>query len=185
MEGHPAVELEVFAASKMAMSVSALRATGEDLGSFARAWTIPLGFHPFSFSLGTHTPRKLRKESWCNVKPGRSLWRNSARAILPVSRAISSWPSNACGRPDNCRGMSIFAPPNRPCAAAGAEGRDKDTKPVYIDFESYLFLEIFHRWLTKAGELEITEMLPTPDQFLWREPDGRQTFELRTQIIPR
>ena len=68
---------------------------------------------------------------------------------------------------------------------SGAEGRDKDTKPVYIDFESYLFLEIFHRWLTKAGELEISEMLPTPDQLLWQEPDGRRTFELRTQIIPR
>ncbi len=39
---------------------------------------------------------------------------------------------------------------------SGAEGRDKDTKPVFIDLESYLFLEIFHRWLTKAGELEVT-----------------------------
>ena len=66
-----------------------------------------------------------------------------------------------------------------------SEGRDKDTKPGYIDCESYLFLEIFHRWLTKAGELEVTEMLPTPDQLLWQEPDGRRTFELRTQIIPR
>ena len=68
---------------------------------------------------------------------------------------------------------------------SGVEGRDKDTKPVFIDLESYLFLEIFHRWLTKAGELEVTEMLPAPDQLLWQEPDGRRTFELRTQIIPR
>ena len=68
---------------------------------------------------------------------------------------------------------------------SGAEGRDKDTKPVFIDFESYLFLEIFHRWLTKSGELEITEMLPTPDDLWWREADGRRTFELRTLIIPR
>ena len=36
-----------------------------------------------------------------------------------------------------------------------------------------------------AGELEVTEMLPAPDQLLWQEPDGRRTFELRTQIIPR
>ncbi len=68
---------------------------------------------------------------------------------------------------------------------SGAEGRDKDTKPVYIDLESYLFLEIFHRWLGKAGELEVTEMLPDPDHLLWQEKDGRRTFELRTQIIPR
>jgi hypothetical protein len=67
---------------------------------------------------------------------------------------------------------------------SGAEGRDKDTKPVFIDLESYLFLEIFYRWLTKAGELEVTEMLPAPDQLLWQEPDGRHTFELRTLIVP-
>jgi hypothetical protein len=67
---------------------------------------------------------------------------------------------------------------------SGAEGRDKDTKPVYIDLESYLFLEIFYRWLTKAGELEITEMLPDPNHLLWQEADGRRTFELRTQIVP-
>ncbi|MBA3650107.1 MAG: hypothetical protein H0W66_01170 [Chthoniobacterales bacterium] len=68
---------------------------------------------------------------------------------------------------------------------SGVEGRDKDTKPVYLDLESYLFLEILHRWLGKAGELEVTEMLPSPDQLLWQEPDGRRTFELRTQVIPR
>jgi hypothetical protein len=68
---------------------------------------------------------------------------------------------------------------------SGVEGRDKDTKPVFIDLESYLFLEILHRWLTKAGELEVTEMLPTPDQLLWHDADGRRTFELRTLILPR
>ena len=67
---------------------------------------------------------------------------------------------------------------------SGAEGRDKDTKPVFIDLESYLFLEIFHGWLTKAGELEVTEMLPNPDHLLWQENDGRRTFELRTLIVP-
>jgi hypothetical protein len=68
---------------------------------------------------------------------------------------------------------------------SGAEGRDKDTKPVFIDLESYLSLEIFHRWLQKAGELEVTEMLPDPEHLLWQEPDGRRTFELRTLIVPR
>jgi hypothetical protein len=40
-------------------------------------------------------------------------------------------------------------------------------------------------WLTKAGELEITEMLPDPEDLCWREADGRRTFELRTLIVPR
>jgi hypothetical protein len=68
---------------------------------------------------------------------------------------------------------------------SGAEGRDKDTKPVFIDLESYLFLEIFQRWLTKSGEIEVTEMLPDPDHLCWQEADGRRTFELRTLIVPK
>ena len=76
-------------------------------------------------------------------------------------------------------------PTEKALRRSGVEGRDKDTKPVFIDLESYMFLEILHRWLTKAGELEVTEMLPTPDQLLWQEADGRRTFELRTLILPR
>jgi hypothetical protein len=68
---------------------------------------------------------------------------------------------------------------------SGAEGRDKDTKPVFVDLESYLFLEIFHRWLVKAGEIEVTEMLPDAEDLFWKESDGRHSFELRTLIVPR
>jgi hypothetical protein len=76
-------------------------------------------------------------------------------------------------------------PTERALRRSGGEGRDKDTKPVFIDLESYLFLEIFHRWLTKAGELELTEMLPDPEHLLWKDKDGRHTFEIRTLIVPR
>ena len=76
-------------------------------------------------------------------------------------------------------------PTEQTLRCSGAESRDKDTKPVFVDLESYLFLEIFHRWLMKAGEIEVTEMLPTPEQLLWKEPDGQRTFELRTLIVPR
>ena len=89
-------------------------------------------------------------------------------------RAAKGWPRHIYIRPSE-----------QALRRSGAEGRDKDTKPVYVDLESYLFLEIFHRWLTKAGELEVSEMLPDPDHLLWREPDGRRSFELRTQIVPR
>jgi hypothetical protein len=27
--------------------------------------------------------------------------------------------------------------------------------------------------------------LPDPDDLLWQEQDGRRSFELRTQIVPR
>ena len=165
----------------------ALRERGSHryLGSFARAWIIPLGFHPFSFSLGGHTPRLrcgkviVQRETWTVAleELGAGDFTGVSRdLVLAVERlrAARQLPRHVYIRPSE-----------QALRRSGAEGRDKDTKPVYIDFESYLFLEIFHRWLTKAGELEISEMLPTPDQLLWQEPDGRRTFELRTQIIPR
>jgi hypothetical protein len=88
-------------------------------------------------------------------------------------RAAKGWPRYIYIRPSE-----------QALRRSGAEGRDKDTKPVFIDLESYLFLEIFHGWLTKAGELEVIEMLPDPEHLLWQEKDGRRTFELRTQIVP-
>jgi hypothetical protein len=163
----------------------ALRCNGEYLGSFARNWVIPLGFHPFLFTMGPHTPR-LR----CGrVVVQRRAWTVSAKELgggnfsgisrdLVVAierlRAAKDWPR-----------FIYIRPSEQALRRSGAENRDKDTKPVFIDLESYLFLEIFHRWLTKAGELEVTEMLPAPDELLWREGDGRRTFELRTLLCPR
>ncbi len=89
-------------------------------------------------------------------------------------RAEKGWPRHIYVRPTE-----------QALRRSGAEGRDKDTKPVYVDLESYLSLEIFHRWLSKSGELEVTEMLPDPDHLCWQESDGRRTFELRTLVVPR
>ncbi len=154
------------------------------LGSFTRNWIIPLGFHPFSFSCGRHTPR-LR----CgNVIVQRRAW-VIALDELPrgdytgISRDLVLAVEQLRAKRDLPRFVYI-RPTEQALRRSGAEGRDKDTKPVFVDLESYLFLEIFHRWLTKAGELEVTEMLPTPDQLLWKELDGRRTFELRTLIVP-
>ncbi|MBA3833216.1 MAG: hypothetical protein H0X34_15240 [Chthoniobacterales bacterium] len=181
----PPAETEVFINEANGDVGLRRRGSHEYLGSFARAWVIPLGFHPFSFSLGRHTPR-LR----CGkVIVQRRSWRVGAEELgsdnfTGVSRDLVIAVERLHARRDLPRHIYI-----RPTEAAlrrsGAEGRDKDTKPVYVDLESYLFLEIFHRWLGKAGELEVTETLPDPDHLLWQEKDGRRTFELRTQIIPR
>ncbi|MGI9114888.1 MAG: lantibiotic dehydratase [Chthoniobacterales bacterium] len=163
----------------------ALRRGAEYLGSLARNWVIPLGFHPFLFTIAPNTPR-LR----CGrVVVQRRAWSVSAEElgagdfsgvsrdlVLAVEklRAAKDWPR-----------FIYIRPSEQALRRSGAENRDKDTKPVFIDLESYLFLEIFHRWLTKAGELEVTEMFPAPDQLLWQEDDGRRTFEMRTLICPR
>jgi hypothetical protein len=160
------------------------RAGGEYLGSFARAWLIPLGFHPFLFGRAPHMPRLrcgrviVQRRSWTitfeELPPGNytGVSRSLVVAIERL-RAAKGWPRYVYIRPSE-----------QALRRSGVEGRDKDTKPVFIDFESYLFLEIFHGWLTKAGELEVTEMLPDPHHLLWQEKDGRRTFELRTQMVP-
>jgi hypothetical protein len=159
--------------------------THDYLGSFARNWIIPLGFHPFHFGRAPHIPRLrcgkviVQRRSWTvglgELAPG-NYSGVSRDLILAVEhlRAEKNWPRHIYIRPTE-----------QALRRSGAEGRDKDTKPVYIDLESYLSLEIFHRWLTKSGELEVTEMLPDPDHLCWQETDGRRTFELRTLIVPR
>jgi hypothetical protein len=159
--------------------------THEHLGSFARAWLIPLGFHPFSFGRSPHMPRLrcgkvvVQRRSWTvrlEELPLGDYTGVSRDLVVAVEqlRATRDLPRHVYIRPTE-----------QALRRSGAVGRDKDTKPVYIDLESYLSLEIFHRWLVKAGELDVTEMLPDPQHLCWREQDGRRTFELRTLIVPR
>ena len=157
----------------------------EHLGSFARAWVIPLGFHPFQFGMAPHTPR-LR----CgNVVVQRQTWTVKADDVIPGKyTGVSSQLVVAVEKlraEKNLPRFVFIRPTEQALRRSGAEGRDKDTKPVFVDLESYLFLEIFYRWLVKAGEIEVTEMLPGPKHLFWKEPGGRHSFELRTLIVPR
>ena len=181
----PPAETEVFINQQNDDIALRRRGSHEYLGSFARAWIMPLGFHPFNFSLGKHTPRLrcgkvvVQRRAWSvglDELSGGDFTGVSRDLVVAVERLRAD------------RGLPRYIyirPTEQALRRSGGEGRDKDTKPVFVDLESYLFLEIFHRWLVKAGELEVTEMLPDPEHLLWREADGRRTFELRTQIIPR
>jgi len=180
----PSAEIEVFADDANGDVALRRRGSGEYLGSLARGWWMALGFHPFLFGRAPHMPRLrcgkviVQRRSWTvsleEMPAGNytGVSRNLVAAIERL-RAAKGWPRHIYIRPSE-----------QALRRSGAEGRDKDTKPVFIDLESYLFLEIFHGWLTKAGELEVIEMLPDPEQLLWQEKDGRRTFELRTQIVP-
>ncbi len=181
----PPAEIEVYVEDKTGDVCLRTRGAREYLGSFARAWVIPLGFHPFHFGRTPHMPRLrcgrviVQRRSWTITQEelGQGDFTGISRdLVLAIERlrAAKDWPRYIYIRPSE-----------QALRRSGAEGRDKDTKPVFIDLESYLFLEIFHRWLTKAGELEVSEMLPSPDDLLWQEEDGRRSFELRTQIVPR
>jgi hypothetical protein len=155
------------------------------LGSFARNWIISLGFHPFQFGMAPQMPRLrcgkiiVQRRAW--VVTAEEFGRGNYAGISPdLVLAIERLRAQR----DLPRYVFI-RPTEQALRRSGAEGRDKDTKPVFVDLESYLFMEIFHRWLTRAGEIEVTEMLPDPDHLLWKEPDGHRTFELRTLIVPR
>jgi len=181
----PPAEAEVYVDESSGDVCLRKRVSQEHLGSFARFWLIPLGFHPFYFGRAPHMPRLrcgnviVQRRSWTlglnELKPGD--YTGISRKLLIAFdqlRAEKEWPR-----------YIYIRPTEQALRRSGAEGRDKDTKPVFIDLESYLSLEIFHRWLKKAGELEITEMLPDPEHLCWQEADGRRTFELRTLIVPR
>jgi hypothetical protein len=181
----PPAEIDVFVDEASGDVGLRTRTSREYLGSFARAWVIPLGFHPFLFGRAPHMPRLrcgkviVQRRSWTvnfEELPAGDYTGISRNLFVAIERlrAAKGWPRYVYIRPSE-----------QALRRSGAEGRDKDTKPVFIDFESYLFLEIFHGWLSKAGELEVSEMLPDPDHLLWQETDGRRTFELRTQIVPK
>ncbi|HEY6003101.1 MAG TPA: hypothetical protein VIV57_09505, partial [Anaeromyxobacter sp.] len=162
-----------------------IRSAGRDCGSFARSWVPALGFHPFLFSLGAHTPRLLvgdvvvQRETWTLSRadlPRAPYAPGAPELLLDVDRlrARTGIPRHVYVRPTEGAVRRL-----------GAGGRDKDVKPVFLDLESEPFLEILARWMARHGELEVSEMLPGPGELLWREADGRRTFELRTLIVPR
>ena len=181
----PPAEVEVYIEESSGDICLRTRGSHVHLGSFARAWVIPLGFHPFFFGRAPHMPRLVcgktivQRRSWTvtlDELHGGDFTGISRQLVLAIEQLRSA---------RELPRYLYIRPTEQALRRSGVEGRDKDTKPVFIDLESYLSLEIFHRWLTKAGEVEITEMLPDPDHLLWQEADGRRTFELRTLIVPR
>ncbi len=181
----PTAETEVFINEASGDVALRKRGSREYLGSFSRYWIIPLGFHPFYFGRGPHMPRLrcgkviVQRESWTVTADelGTGNFTGVSRdLVIAIERLRIA---------RNLPRFVYIRPTEQALRRSGAEGRDKDTKPIFIDFESYLFIEIFHRWLTKAGQVEVTEMFPDPDHLLWQESDGRRTFELRTLIVPR
>ncbi|HEX9819588.1 MAG TPA: hypothetical protein VGD07_08255, partial [Methylomirabilota bacterium] len=63
-------------------------------------------------------------------------------------------------------------------------GRHKDHKPVFIDLESYLSLDLFASWVRRHGAIQVTEMLPIPEESWWREPEGVYCYEIRALVAP-
>jgi hypothetical protein len=159
---------------------------GDDLGSLIRTFRVLMGMHPFfPFERTPHAPRLrvggtvVQRRAWtvtsAELGEPRPIGLSPSFVVgverLRRDRGVPRWVF-ARARPERYRTYDVLA-------------RDKDLKPLYLDLESPLFLEIFERRLRKYGELVVSEMLPAPDQLVWSEPDGRFVFELRTSVVPR
>jgi hypothetical protein len=162
-----------------------MRAGGRDLGSFARSWVLALGFHPFQLARADHTPRLVlgrtvvQRETW-TVRREELAAAGAELSTLAVARVVDRLRARR-GIPRHV----YVRPTDDAVRRLGAGGRDKDVKPFYVDLESWPFLQLLARAIAKHGEVEVTEMLPGPDELLWREPEGRRTFELRVLVVPR
>lgn len=60
----------------------------------------------------------------------------------------------------------------------------EEPKPVYVDFDSPIYCELFARLVGKASQVTLSEMVPTPEQAWLPDGDGEHyTSEFRVVIV--
>lgn len=178
----PASEIEVFI-DEASGDVRTRTLQGELLGSLARDWFVVwIAFHPFLFFRHPHLPRLrvgrcvVQRRTWVIDSSELSAGKfegadpGLVRAVdrLRARHGVPRW---------------VFLRPLPTFFERTLTGKDKDHKPVCIDLESYLGMEVVASWARKYPHLELTEMLPEPDELVWQERGGRYTFELRALVL--
>jgi hypothetical protein len=158
-----------------------------DGGSFSRPllevfalFSLVLGVRSYDpFPPAPHAPRitvgrsVLRRESWRMPASDIDFWRIGDRGQRRA--AATAWAAEA-GMP---RQVFVLAPP--------------EEKPVYIDFESPVLVDLLARMLRNSAEgaspgsvVRITEMLPAPEDCWLPDAAGnRYTSELRIVCVDR
>jgi hypothetical protein len=159
--------------------------SGEDLGSLIQTASTAMGMHPFfPFLRAPHAPRLYLG----NVVVQRRSWDVDSQALSPER------PSGLSGsflaaiervRAERDIPRWVYVRPRQGVLDSSAVWRDKDNKPICIDLESIVSLDILERRLRKYEGLVMTEMLPTPDQLFLDSAGGRVLFEIRTNVVPR
>jgi hypothetical protein len=159
-------------------------ATGDDLGSLFPLPRYFFGLHPFfPVQLTPHTPRLVRGRTVLQ----RRAWLVTAAELGGPFDELAPALVLAVERLRAARDLPrwvFMRLRSDVLSGADASARRKDAKPICIDLESQVLLEIFARRLAKYGAVELVEMLPAPEDLLWREADGRRCFELRALIVP-
>ena len=136
-----------------------------------RSWDpFPSAFHGPRLTVGRSV---LRRATWRAQAGEIDFWRIGDRDRRRA--AATNWAAEA-GMP---RQVFVLAPP--------------EEKPVYIDFESPVLVDLLARMLRNSAEgaalgrpVRITEMLPTPEDCWLPDADGnRYTSELRLVCVDR
>lgn len=120
--------------------------------------------------LGTYTPRIMIED----VVIWRKSWQLQTENILP-GETISSSSSLLLHALSICKRYGL---PDRCFARIPSE-----RKPFYVDFTSLLSVEFFFIVLRNSSTVTITEMLPGPEMWWFREPDGVRGCEWRMTLI--
>lgn len=177
----PASDIEVVAEDG---DIVARGPDGNKLGSLVRDWFVVwIPFHPFVFYRAPNMPRLkvgrcvVQRRTWLierhELDEGR-FEGTDAKLVVTVERLRAA------------RGLPrwVFVRPVPTFFSKTLTGKDKDHKPVCVDLESYMGIEVLASWARKYPLLEVTEMLPDPDHLCWREKTGKYTFELRALVVP-
>lgn len=62
---------------------------------------------------------------------------------------------------------------------------DQEPKPVLVDFENPLAVDLLNKQARQATRLTVSEMRPSPDELWLRDDRGTFTCELRTSFSLR
>lgn len=159
------------------------RGTGRDLGSLARDWAISAGFHPF-IPL-TRRPGTPRLQMGRVIVQRRTWTIDLAEIELPTNaRVAEQLVSIERLRAARDVPRQVFIRPSEEVMGRDMGMQPKDAKAMYVDLESQPFVEIFLSKLRRYKALELTEMLPTPEETVWQEADGKRSFEARFIVVP-
>ena len=127
---------------------------------------------PPPIDFGPYTPR---------VQLGQAtLWR--ARWRVPTEQFVpsSAHPSSADLLALACDVRLRFGLPER-CFARVASER----KPLFVDFGNLFSLELLLATIRGNTHVDFTEVLPSPDKWWLRWPDGTHSCEWRTTLVAR
>lgn len=158
---------------------------GTDLGSLIRTVRMQTGPHPFfPFERLGHEPRLMLGD----VIVQRQGWRLESKDFgEPRPDGVSPAFVATLERLRAQHGIPryVYVRASRGTSKDNVWARDKDNKPMFVDLESVVFLDILERRLQKYGALGFVEMLPSPSNMSWRSTGGRVGYEIRTHVLPR